>query len=145
MTLRNNKGKGRAPPPPAPRTRSSSALAKAGPSWQRWEPSVRDLLRDDGPSEYTQWVKTTESEAWRHGHRIAGERRAELEQIKRNVYSELARAQQQHRDREADELQRMMEGLAVRAKAEEEDRAKRFQERESKLWAVSLPDCREDS
>lgn len=97
---------------------------------------MRDLLRDE-PSEYTQWVKTTESEAWRHGHRIAGERRAELEQIKRNVHSELARAQQQHRDREADELQRMMEGLAVRVKAEEEDRTRRFQEREAKLWAVS--------
>lgn len=83
-------------------------------------------------------MKTTESEAWRHGHRIAGERQAELERIKRNVHHELARAQQSHRDREADELQRMMEGLAVRAKAEEENRSKRFHEREAKLWAVCL-------
>lgn len=101
---------------------------------------MADLLRDDGPSEYTKWVRATEADAWKHGHRVAAERKAELDKIKASISKEHALQQQALLDREADELLAMMEGLAVRAEAEAKERTRRFQERQSQLWAVSLND-----
>lgn len=137
----HNKGQGKpqqARPRP-PRRHSSSwkrAPPKAGPSWGRWELPVKDLLKET-PSEYNEWVKETEAEAWQEGHRVASERQARLRQMEDRVRAEMRAAQKGRRDTEADELQRMMEGLAVRQMKEEEDTAKRFAEREASLWAVS--------
>lgn len=149
------KGKARAEPPRSERSRSASlntsntkALSgstskslhastskRAGPSWRRWEPSMRELLREE-PNEYNDWVKDTEAEAWRDGHRVAGERRARLRQIEDNVRAEIQAAQKGKRQTEVDELQRFMAGLSVQQRKEEEDTTKRFAEREAKLWAV---------
>lgn len=99
---------------------------------------MRDLIKDDQPNEFTSWMKTTEEEAFREGHRNAALQKKRLQEIDRNVRHEMEMAAHGKRSREADELQRMMEGLALRQTQEEQDTSKRFQEREQKLWAVSL-------
>lgn len=121
-TLSNSKSRPRLPP-----LRSS----------YRWEPTVRDLIKDDTPSEFASWMKSTEEEAFREGHRNAALQKKRLQEIDRNVRHEMEMAAQGKRSREADELQRMMEGLALRQTQEEQNTSKRFQEREQKLWAVS--------
>lgn len=98
---------------------------------------MADLLRDDGPSEYTKWIRETEADAWKHGHRMAAERQAELDQIRTTIRKEHDREQKIQQDRAADELQTMMEGLAVREEAEEKERTRLFEERQAQLWAVS--------
>ncbi|BEI79542.1 hypothetical protein CcaverHIS002_0100710 [Cutaneotrichosporon cavernicola] len=140
-SYRNPKKEKRSAPPPAPRRAPSGArkpnhkVPVAGPSWRPWEPTVADLLRDNGPSEYTKWIRATEADAWKHGHRKAAERQAELDQIRSNIRKEHDRKQKIQGDRDADELLAMMEGLAVRAEAEEKERTRRFQERQAQLWA----------
>lgn len=99
---------------------------------------MRDLIKDDTPSEFASWMKSTEEEAFREGHRNAALQKKRLQEIDRNVRHEMEMAAQGKRSREADELQRMMEGLALRQTQEEQDTSKRFHEREQKLWAVSL-------
>lgn len=101
---------------------------------------MRDLIKDDQPSEFASWMKSTEEEAFREGHRNAALQKKRLQEIDRNVRHEMELAAQGKRSREADELQRMMEGLALRQTKEEQDTSKRFQEREQKLWAVSYGD-----
>lgn len=107
----------------------------AGPSWRKWEPSVGELLREEA-NQYSEWIKSTEAEAWREGHRVAGERRSRLKDIEQRARAELRASQAGKRDAEAEELQRLMEGLAVRHKKEEADTAKQFADREARLWAV---------
>jgi ATPase subunit of ABC transporter with duplicated ATPase domains len=98
---------------------------------------VSEILRES-PSKYTEWVKVTEAEAWRDGHRVAGERQQRLREIENRVRKELRVAQKSKQDTEAEELERMMSGLAVRKQEEQAATAQRFAERETKLWAVSI-------
>ncbi|KAL1407320.1 Nuclear pore complex nucleoporin component [Vanrija albida] len=124
----------RKPAPPTLRAQLSySTSKKAGPSWKAWEPTVADELSEQ-PSEYSRWLKAVEAEAWREGHLVAIDRRQKLRDINRNIRAQQDAAHQAKRDRDAQELGRMLEGLSVRQKQEEDDMAKRFAERTAQLW-----------
>lgn len=99
---------------------------------------MHDLVKEEHPNEFTAWLKSTEDEAFREGYRNAALQKKRLLEIDRNVRHEMELAAQGKRSREADELQRMMEGLALRHTQEEQDTSKRFQERKRKLWDVSV-------
>lgn len=121
--------------PRAPR-RQSSVSKRPLPTWGRWEPTVSELLRES-PSEYVDWVKETEAQAWREGHRVTGERQQRLREIEQRVRAEVRTAQEALKTKEAAELNRMLEGLSLRYKREADRTALQFEERRTKLWAVS--------
>lgn len=135
---RNRKEQPRKPAPPALRAQLSySTSKKAGPSWKPYEPAVADEL-SESPSEYSRWLKSVEAEAWREGHLVAIDRRQKLRDINRKIRAQQEAAHQAKRDRDAQELGRMLEGLTVRQKQEEDEMAKRFAQRTAQLWEVSV-------
>ncbi|WOO78638.1 Nucleoporin GLE1 [Vanrija pseudolonga] len=124
----------RKPAPPTLRAQLSySTSKKAGPSWKPYEPTVADELKES-QSEYSLWLKSVEAEAWREGHLVAIDRRQKLRDINRKIRAQQEAARQAKRDRDAQELGRMLEGLTVRQKQEEDEMAKRFAQRTAQLW-----------
>ncbi|KAK8847518.1 hypothetical protein IAR55_005376 [Kwoniella newhampshirensis] len=95
---------------------------------------MEELLREE-PSDYDRWLKSTDQAAWRDGQKAAQERRGEIRVIASNARARLRGKEDDRMAREAEEMRRLLEGMAIKQNKEEEETAKRFAEREKKLWA----------
>lgn len=71
------------------------------------------------------------------GHKIAHSRRAELREIALNAKAEMKQSHDLQAAQDAEEMRKMLEGLAIQQTKEEEEARRIFKEREAKLWAVS--------
>ncbi|WVQ98199.1 hypothetical protein IAU59_005321 [Kwoniella sp. CBS 9459] len=135
---KGGKGKSKMTIPPIPwngLSLSHSALASKSKR-SGLSNSVRaDELQVDEPSEYDQWIKKSDQQVWRDGQRQAQERRGELRVIASNARARVRSAEDQRLAKEADDLRKMLEGMAIKHDQEEEEIARRFTEREKKLWA----------
>ncbi|OCF30767.1 hypothetical protein I316_07574 [Kwoniella heveanensis BCC8398] len=98
--------------------------------------SVRaEELQVEEPSEYDRWIKKSDQQVWREGQKQAQERRGELRVIASNARARVRSAEDQRLAKEAEDLRMMLEGMAIKHDHEEEEIARRFAEREKKLWA----------
>ncbi|WWD21609.1 hypothetical protein CI109_106095 [Kwoniella shandongensis] len=95
---------------------------------------IEELLREE-PSDYDRWLKSTDQAAWRDGQKAAQERRGEIRVIASNARARLRGKEDDRVAREAEEMRRLLEGMAIKQNKEEEETARKFAEREKKLWA----------
>ncbi|WVQ83181.1 hypothetical protein IAT38_005320 [Cryptococcus sp. DSM 104549] len=94
---------------------------------------AEDIVREE-PSNFDRWMKQTEQDAWREGQQLAQKRRKEIRDIATNARTRVQDAENAKMEREADEMRRLMEGMAIKQVQEEEEVARKFQERERRLW-----------
>lgn len=73
----------------------------------------------------------------KEGRKIAHSRRAELREIALNAKAEMREEQSMQAAHDAEEMRKMLEGLAIQQSKEEEEARRVFKEREKRLWAVS--------
>lgn len=62
----------------------------------------------------------------------------ELREIALNAKAEMKEEQSAQATQDAEDMRRMLEGLAIRQTKEEEEARRVFKEREKKLWSVSM-------
>ena len=109
---------------------------------------------DDDSGDYDDWLKMSEEFAWvrvilvhcissaddrfqKDGQRVAQERRVHLREIILNVRAEMREKQDAEAARNAEGIQELLRKMAIRDSKEEEDTARRFMEREKRLWTAS--------
>lgn len=61
-----------------------------------------------------------------------------MREIHMHARGKVVSAEHSRAAREEEEMRRMLEGLAIKQTRQEEEMARRFAEREKKLWAVSV-------
>lgn len=111
------------------------------------------------PDVFETWVKKTEEEAWvrlditsdvcwsshscfvtrkRDGQYRAAKQQSHVRSIATNARAKIVSIQESQLSQEAEEIRRLLEGLALRHDKQEEELRKAFKEREESLWKVSL-------
>ncbi|WVF69645.1 hypothetical protein IAT40_004424 [Kwoniella sp. CBS 6097] len=130
------KGKMTIPPLPWNGLSHSASASKSKSKRSSLSNSVKvEELQVEEPSEYDQWIKKSDHQVWKEGQKQAQERRGELRVIASNARARVRSAEDQRLAKEAEDIRMMLEGMAIKHDQEEEEIARRFAEREKKLWA----------
>ncbi|OWZ66618.1 hypothetical protein AYX14_05912 [Cryptococcus neoformans] len=95
--------------------------------------TLEEALKKE-PDVFETWVKRTEEEAWRDGQYRAAKQQSHVRSIATNARAKIVSIQESQLSQEAEEIRRLLEGLALRHNKEEEELRKAFKEREETLW-----------
>ncbi|WVR04749.1 hypothetical protein IAU60_001760 [Kwoniella sp. DSM 27419] len=109
---------------------SLSGRLSSSRSQTRTEEIARDTLRQSHRR-----GGAAGQEVWREGQRQAQERRGELRAIASNARARVRGQEEERLAREADDIRKLLEGMTIKHDHEEKEIARKFAEREKKLWA----------
>ncbi|ORX33992.1 GLE1-like protein-domain-containing protein [Kockovaella imperatae] len=110
----------------------SAFPAESSRAWKK-RSSVMDL---DGSLRggYDEWLRTTERLAIQSAQKMARDRRQSLREIATNARTDISSAHARRQARNEEQMDRMMQGIALVDKEGKDETQRRFQERQKRLW-----------